>query len=329
LFPLHGKHRPDVFKCRICKTSSVDQISMSTAARNTENSLKHAMTVDVEDYFHVSAFSKVIAPAQWPDWPSTVERNTYRLLDLFDEVGIKATFFVLGWVAERYPQLIHDIVARDHEIASHGYSHQLVYKQTPELFREETAKSKKILEDLSQRAIVGYRAASYSITRQSLWAIDILAELGFEWDSSIFPVYHDRYGIPDSPTRPYRIQAANQRTLMEFPLTTAKVLGYSLPAAGGGYFRLYPYALSRHLFQRATVNGTTPAIFYLHPWEIDPDQPRVPGAGLLSNFRHYNNLARCLPRLKALLNEFPFGTVSESLQSFNLSTTAPITLNAA
>jgi polysaccharide deacetylase family protein (PEP-CTERM system associated) len=272
------------------------------------------MTVDVEDYFHVSAFAKVIKPADWEQWPTTVERNTRRLLDLFDETGIKSTFFILGWVAERHPQLIREIHARGHELASHGYSHQLVYKQTPAEFRAETIRSKQLLEDLAQTPIVGYRAASYSITRQSLWAIDILIELGFSWDSSIFPVYHDRYGIPDSPTRPYRISSSGGE-LLEFPLTTAKLFGYSMPAAGGGYFRLYPYALSRWLFKKATDDNRTPAIFYLHPWEIDAEQPRVPNAGLLSNFRHYNNLERCLPRLQELIAEFPFGTVSDSLRS--------------
>jgi len=275
------------------------------------------MTVDVEDYYHVSAFAKVIAPRDWERWPSTVERNTQRLLDLFDEASIKATFFVLGWVAERYPQLVREIHARGHELASHGYSHQLVYKQTPALFRAETAQSKQLLEDIAQTPIVGYRAASYSITRESLWAIDILIELGFQWDSSIFPVYHDRYGIPDSPAQPYRIRSDGGE-LLEFPLTTAKLLGYSMPAAGGGYFRLYPYALSRWLFKNATNDNRRPAIFYLHPWEIDELQPRVPGASLLSRFRHYNNLAHCLPRLKKMLAEFPFGTVSDSLRCIEL-----------
>jgi len=291
--------------------------------------IRHAMTVDVEDYYHVSAFANVIKPSQWGEWPTTVERNTQRLLDLFDEKQIKATFFVLGWVAERYTDLIRDIAARGHEIASHGYSHQLVYRQTPEEFRSETVRSKQLLEDIVQKPVIGYRAASYSITRDSLWALDILGELGFVWDSSIFPVYHDRYGIPDSPTAPYLAAVSGGRTLLEFPLTTAAVMGYRMPAAGGGYFRLYPYALSRGLFQRATANGTTPAIFYLHPWEIDPDQPRVPGASLLSRFRHYNNLDRCLSRLQALIDEFPFGTVSDSLRSFDLTNSKPVQLAAA
>jgi polysaccharide deacetylase family protein (PEP-CTERM system associated) len=287
------------------------------------------MTVDVEDYYHVSAFANVIKPKDWDQWPSTVERNTRALLDLFDESRIKATFFVLGWVAERFSPLIREIAARGHEIASHGYSHQLVYKQTPAEFRRETRESKSLLEDIVQQSVIGYRAASYSITRKSLWAIDILAELGFQWDSSIFPVYHDRYGIPDSPRSPYRLATASGTPLLEFPLTTAQVFGYSLPAAGGGYFRLYPYFLSRELFRRAGENNTKPAIFYLHPWEIDPDQPRVPGAGLLSRFRHYNNLHACLPRLKAMLEEFPFGTVTDSLASTNIADTPIISLHPA
>lgn len=300
-----------------------------TSSATTANAVTHAMTVDVEDYYHVSAFANVIKPGDWGQWPTTVERNTRALLDLFDRSGIKATFFVLGWVAERQPELIREIAARGHEVASHGYSHQLVYKQSPAEFHEETERSKKLLEDIVQKPILGYRAASYSITRKSLWAIDILAELGFQWDSSIFPVYHDRYGIPDSPTTPYRISAAGGKQLLEFPLTTARLFGYSMPAAGGGYFRLYPYFLSRALFRRATANDTKPAIFYLHPWEIDAEQPRVPGASLLSRFRHYNNLNVCMPRLQAMLGEFQFGTVTESLTSANLTDTPVITLKSA
>jgi polysaccharide deacetylase family protein (PEP-CTERM system associated) len=286
------------------------------------------MTVDVEDYFHVAALAKAIKPGDWGNWPSTVERNTRRLLDLFDEQGIDATFFVLGWVAERHPELIREIDQRGHEIASHGYSHQLVYRQTPQQFRDETERSKAILEGLIQKPVVGYRAASYSITRDSLWALDILAELGFQWDSSIFPVHHDRYGIPDSPTRPYRVRTASGAELTEFPLTTAPLLGMRLPAAGGGYFRLYPYWLSRLLLRRAAASGE-PAIFYLHPWEIDPEQPRVRGVGALSTFRHYNNLHRCLPRLRALLRDFDFTSVSNSLGAQPLADATPIALAAA
>jgi polysaccharide deacetylase family protein (PEP-CTERM system associated) len=219
-------------------------------------------------------------------------------------------------VAERQPALIREIQRRGHEIASHGYSHQLVYRQSPAVFREETLRSKQLLEEQTQTAVTGYRAASYSITRQSMWAIDILAELGFEWDSSIFPIRHDRYGIPDSPTRPYRIRTDAGANLLEFPLTTANLGPLRLPAAGGGYFRLYPYWLSQWLFRRAHQQQGA-AIFYLHPWEIDPDQPRVPNASPLSRFRHYNNLDRCLPRLRRLIDEFSFGTVGAALRGLD------------
>jgi polysaccharide deacetylase family protein (PEP-CTERM system associated) len=280
-----------------------------------KSNITHAMTVDVEDYYHVAAFAKVIDPNDWDKWPSRVEANTHRLLQLFDDANIKITFFILGWVAERYPDLVKSIRAQGHEIASHGYSHQLIYKQSPEIFRAETAKSKQILEDLGQTPIIGYRAASYSITRKSLWALDILAELGFTWDSSIFPTRHDNYGIPGSPEEPYRIITSSGTSLLEFPLTTAKVMGQAIPAAGGGYFRQYPYALSKWLFERASLNQSKPQIFYLHPWEIDPEQPRVPNASWFSNFRHYTNLKRCLPRLERMIVDFQFGTMSQCLHS--------------
>ncbi|MBK8186861.1 MAG: DUF3473 domain-containing protein [Cellvibrio sp.] len=284
----------------------------------------HAMTVDVEDYFHVAAFNKVIDPNTWDSWPCRVEQNTNTLVGLFERNKIKITFFILGWVAERYPELIKRIHAQGHEIASHGYSHQLIYKQDPKVFREETAKSKQILEDLIQQPITGYRAASYSITRNSLWALETLAELGFTWDSSIFPTRHDNYGIPGSPEEPYKIGTRQGKIITEFPLTTAKVLGQSVPAAGGGYFRQYPYFVSRWLFEIASLNQTKPQIFYLHPWEIDPDQPRVPNATWFSNFRHYTNLHRCLPRLERMISDFKFGTISESLGSVEIQKTIHI-----
>jgi len=287
-------------------------------ARQKPQQLTHAMTVDVEDYFHVAAFAKVIKPENWEHWPSRVEANTDRLLQLFDDHQLKITFFILGWVAERYPRLVERIAAQGHEIASHGYSHRLIYTQSPEEFYAETAKSKAILENLVQQPINGYRAASYSITRRSLWALDILAELEFTWDSSIFPTRHDNYGIPGSPEEPYRIITHSGASLTEFPLTTAKVLGQAVPAAGGGYFRQYPYTLSRWLFRRASDNQRKPQIFYLHPWEIDPDQPRIPNASWFSRFRHYTNLNLCLPRLERMIGDFSFGTVSRSLGGIQL-----------
>jgi len=287
--------------------------SHSTVKKSdTHASIRHALSIDVEDYFHVAALAKVIDPSDWGSLPSRVEQNTERLLELFDRVDTKATFFVLGWVAERYPGLIRKLADAGHEIASHGYSHQLIYSQTPAVFTEETRRSKALLEDIVQQPVTGYRAASYSITHESLWALDILAELGFTWDSSVFPIRHDRYGIPNSPRGPYTIRTGNGGLIREFPLTTAKVLGTTLPAAGGGYFRQFPYPLFKALFRQASENGRYPQMFYLHPWEIDPDQPRYNSASWLSRFRHYTNLDKCYGRLERLLSDFRFTTVSDS-----------------
>ncbi len=274
--------------------------------------VQNALTVDVEDYFQVSAFANSIGQHEWADHTLRVEQNTHRLLDLFDEYQIKATFFVLGWVAERTRNLIFEIAKRGHEVACHGYSHQLVYNQSPEVFRQETLHAKSILEEIIQQPVRGYRAASYSITNRSLWALDILAEAGFDYDSSIFPVRHDRYGIPDSPEFPYILDTPAGHKLVEFPLSTARVMGYRLPVAGGGYFRLYPYWLSRAGLRQIN-RKKKPFIFYLHPWEIDPEQPRI-SASWLSRFRHYNNLDKCEPRLRELVSDFHFSTVEKVLQ---------------
>lgn len=276
----------------------------------------HAMSIDLEDYFQVAALANVIQPEQWDSLPSRVERNTERLIELFDRHDVKATFFVLGWIADRYPQLVRKLAEHGHEIASHGYSHQLIYNQSPETFRAETLRSKSLLEDITGRKVVGYRAASYSITRDSLWALDILSEAGFTWDSSIFPIRHDRYGIADSPREPYSIETASGGIIREFPLTTARVFGVSIPAAGGGYFRQFPYPVFRYLFRNASGFGRRPQMFYLHPWEIDPDQPRYNNASWFSRFRHYTNLDRCYGRLDRLLGDFRFATVSESYNAY-------------
>lgn len=280
--------------------------------------MRHAMTIDVEDYFQVSALAEAIRPEDWSNWPLRVEQNTQVLLDLFATQNLKATFFVLGWVAERCPSLVRSIVESGHELASHGYSHQLVYRQSESVFKEETLRSKRLLEDIGQVPVTGYRAASYSITRETPWAPDILCELGFEWDSSIFPIHHDRYGVPGSPEDPYWLEAPSGGRLREYPLTTAKVAGMNVPAAGGGYFRQYPYALSRALFRRASEGARKPLLFYLHPWEIDPEQPKVPGLSWKSRFRHYTNLHRCLPRLERLIQDFEFTTVSQAMASLEL-----------
>jgi polysaccharide deacetylase family protein (PEP-CTERM system associated) len=273
----------------------------------------NAMTVDVEDYFHVAAFSRQIKPSSWDRFPLRVERNTHRLLDLFDEQGVRVTFFVLGWVAERLPGLVRTIAARCHEVACHGYSHQFIYEQTPQVFRQETARAKSCLEDQIQKPVEGYRAASFSITHRSLWALDTLVELGFLYDSSIFPVHHDRYGIPESPRCPHRLTTPNGSHIIEFPPSTMSLPGYRLPVAGGGYFRLYPYALTRFALTRINRSESWPFIFYMHPWEIDPEQPRIQ-TGRLSTFRHYTNLSRCEGRLRQLLEDFQFGSVTEVLE---------------
>ncbi|HKS56635.1 MAG TPA: XrtA system polysaccharide deacetylase [Steroidobacteraceae bacterium] len=268
--------------------------------------LVNAMTVDVEDYYHVTAFAGSIARTSWPTMESRVERNTLRLLEIFSRHGVRATFFVLGWVAQRTPALIRELHRAGHEIACHGLTHELVYKQTPGLFRSETLESKNALEDLIGARVRGYRAASYSITAQSLWALDILHELGFDYDSSIFPVRHDLYGIPGASRQPFKV--ANGR-LLEVPLTTLKLAGQHLPCAGGGYFRLFPYTAFRWALRRVNAEAM-PAVFYMHPWEIDPGQPRI-AAPWLSRFRHYTNLHRTEARLEALLREFRWGSMED------------------
>ena len=284
--------------------------------------MRNALTIDVEDYFQVGALASTIRSEDWESWPSRVERNTNRLLELFEKHEAKATFFVLGWVAERFPGLVPQIAEAGHEVASHGYSHQLVYRQTPEVFREETFRSKALLEDQLGQPITGYRAASYSITPKSRWALDILVELGFSWDSSLFPIRHDVYGMPNIPTVPYRLQADNGGTLVEFPLTTYQIAGQRIPVAGGGYFRLFPYRLTEFCLERVNRKGE-PFIFYLHPWEIDPGQPRVPGLPLKSRFRHYNNLNRCEDRLERLLVKFDFTCVTDVLADLSLDPASP------
>src|SRR5687768_15963624 len=277
----------------------------------------NALTVDVEDYFHVAALAPSVPRDSWSSREQRVVGNTRRLLEIFEQFDVRATFFVLGWVAERYPQLVKDIAARGHEIACHGYSHRLVYEQSPEEFYDETLRSKNLLEQINGSAVLGYRAASYSIVRESLWALDILAELGFMYDSSIFPVRHDRYGIPNAERAPHRMFTRNGKSIVEWPLATARILGWRLPVAGGGYFRLLPYWLSRWGLASINQRESRPFIFYLHPWEIDPEQPRV-SARWFSRFRHYTNLDKSEERLRALLRDFRFGTAKDALVQLGL-----------
>jgi polysaccharide deacetylase family protein (PEP-CTERM system associated) len=284
--------------------------------------MRNALTIDVEDYYQVSAFEPVVQFADWDRYESRVERNTYRLLDLLDRYHTKATFFVLGWIAERHPGLIRDLHARGHEVASHGYAHRRVYTQTPAQFRAETRWSKQLLEELTGQPVLGYRAASYSITTQSLWALDILQEEGFTYDSSIFPIRHDRYGIPTAQRFCHVLRARTGACFIEFPPSTVVVLGIKMPIAGGGYFRLFPYAVTRWGIRRLHHKEHHPAMVYLHPWEIDSDQPRLPGS-LLTRWRHYVNVQRVEARLQRLLQDFTFGTMAQVLQDRGLLVTLP------
>ena len=279
--------------------------------------IPNALTVDVEDYFHVAALAPSIHRDSWISRESRVVGNTQKLLAIFEEFDVRGTFFVLGWVAERYPQLVRDIAAHGHEIACHGYSHRLVYEQSPQEFYQETHRAKNLLQEITGSAVLGYRAASYSIVRKSLWALDILVELGFVYDSSIFPVRHDRYGIHDAERAPHRMATPTGKSIVEWPLATARILGFRLPVAGGGYFRLFPYGLSRWGLASINRRELRPFVFYLHPWEIDPAQPRV-SASWLSRFRHYTNLGKCEERLRRLLGEFRFSTARDGLAQLGL-----------
>jgi polysaccharide deacetylase family protein (PEP-CTERM system associated) len=268
---------------------------------------KNAMTVDVEDYFQVSAFEPYIAKQQWDILPHRVERNTQRILDIFENSGIKATFFTLGWVAERYPELVRRIINDGHELACHGYEHIRVTEQTPEQFREDVSRTKKILEALSGNEVKGYRAASYSIGAKNLWALDVLQEEGFKYSSSIYPVKHDLYGMPDAPRFMY--EPIDNQDFKEIPITTVRFGNKNLPCGGGGFFRFYPYVLSKWAFNRVNNKENQAGIFYFHPWEIDPEQPRQSGLSLKTRTRHYLNLHRMENRIQRLLTDFEWDTM--------------------
>jgi polysaccharide deacetylase family protein (PEP-CTERM system associated) len=277
----------------------------------SERGVVNAMSVDVEDYFQVSAFEGVVDRSSWDARESRVCRNTERLLDIFEEYGVHGTFFTLGWVAERHPRLVRAIAERGHEIASHGYEHRLIYNQSPEAFRQDIRRAKRVLEDTAGVAVGGYRAPSYSITGRSLWALDVLIEEAYWYDASIFPIRHDRYGIPDSPRQTYSIERESG-TLTEVPGSTVRVGSMNLPVAGGGYFRILPYRWTRWGIGRLNRLEQQPAVFYLHPWEIDPEQPRI-AASALSRFRHYRNLHKTEARLRRLLTDFRFAPLNQLL----------------
>lgn len=270
------------------------------------------MTIDVEDYFQVGAVEDVILPSQWSDMEPRVEANTDKILQLFDEHSATATFFTLGWIAERFPQVVKRIVDQGHELASHGTMHQRASSQTPEEFKKDVGDSKRLLEDISGQPILGYRAPSFSFTKSNQWVYDILAEEGYRYSSSVYPVVHDHYGIPDAP----RFKYTTESGIEEIPLSTLPLLGKNVPISGGGYFRLYPYALTRWALRRFAKHETQPYIFYLHPWEVDPNQPKMEGLSAKSQFRHYLNLHRVEGRLKQMMTDFQWSSMAE-LYGFN------------
>lgn len=264
----------------------------------------NAMTVDVEDYFQVSAFESHVKKSDWQNTPCRVEANTRKILALFSEHNIQGTFFTLGWVAERYPELVRDIVAQGHELASHGWEHIRVNTQTPEAFRQDIDRTRKLLQDISGAPVIGYRAASYSIGADQAWAWQELADAGHRYSSSIVPIHHDLYGIPDAPRFSFRTA---QDRLLEIPITTVSLAGRNINCGGGGWFRLFPYAFSRWAMQSVNQADGEPGIFYFHPWEIDPEQPRPEGLGLKTRFRHYLNLGKTYGRLEQLIKDFSWG----------------------
>jgi len=293
---------------------TTDAAAVSRTRRGADAALQavtgpitNAFTVDVEDYFQVSALAPQIDRATWDQRPCRVEHNVARLLELLERSDARATFFTLGWIAKRYPQLVRDIVAAGHELASHGFNHLRASDQSASEFRQDVRSAKRLLEDIAAQPVRGYRAPSFSIGYTNPWAFDVLIEEGYRYSSSVYPIAHDHYGMPDAPRFAYQARPK----LMEIPITTTRMLGRNLPAGGGGYFRLLPYRVSRWAVQRVNRMDRRPAIFYMHPWEIDPEQPRVPGTTLKTRFRHYVNLSRTEPRLSRLLRDFRWGRMDE------------------
>ncbi len=269
--------------------------------------IRNAMTVDVEDYFQVSAFATHIPRESWASIPCRVEVNIDRILALLDEKQAKATFFTLGWIAERYPTMVKRIISNGHELASHGWAHQRVSDQSPQEFLDDIVRSKVLLEDISGQKILGYRAPSFSIGSNTLWALDLLEEAGYRYSSSIYPIHHDHYGMPNAPR--FAFYPKNDGGLLELPVTTVRLFKRNIPAGGGGYFRLWPYAFSHWLLQRLNRLEHRSAIFYFHPWEIDYEQPRQQGINAKTRFRHYFNLHRMENRIKSLTRDFSWDRI--------------------
>ena len=276
---------------------------MSAAQMMPSAKITNALTIDVEDYFQVSAFAPFIARSEWESRECRVERNVNRILDLLEARDTKATFFTLGWIAERYPELVRRIVREGHELASHGYGHERASDLNEAAFHNDISRAKGLLEDLSGQVITGYRAPSFSIGTANLWAFDALARAGYKYSSSIYPIRHDHYGMPDSPRFAHRVESG----LLEVPITTLRMFERNLPSSGGGYFRLLPYAVSRWMLRRVNKVDQQSAVFYFHPWEIDTAQPRVAGIDLKTRFRHYVNIPRMEGRLQSLLADFKWG----------------------
>jgi len=265
----------------------------------------NALSIDVEDYYQVEGFSPQVRFDEWPAFESRVTGNTWRLLELLHGARVKATFFILGWIGEQFPQVVRAIHEHGHEVASHGYRHRLLYTMTRQEFSEDTKRAKAILEDLSGEPVIGYRAPCFSIIRQNLWCLETLHDLGFQYDSSTFPIHHDRYGLSNGSRAPYDHHLPDGKRLLEFPLATVRMFGQNLPVAGGGYFRLFPYRFTRWAIRHINEVDKIPATFYLHPWEIDPAQPRINGSPL-NRFRHYVRLDKTEPKLRRLLGDFHF-----------------------
>ena len=269
--------------------------------------LAHALTIDVEDYFQVSAFSGTINRETWDQIPCRVEANVDRILGLLNEHNAKATFFTLGWIAQRFPSVVKQIVSNGHELASHGYGHHRIQEFTPKAFREDIVLAKKLLEDIGGASIRGYRAPSFSVGKETLWAFDEIKAAGYAYSSSVYPVKHDLYGMPDAPRFPYRVENG----LLEIPMTTARFGERNVPAGGGGFFRLFPYQVSRRLIERVQREDAQRCMIYLHPWEFDPQQPRPPGVRLKTRFRHYLNQGRTRERMRCLLADFAWAPFRE------------------
>jgi polysaccharide deacetylase family protein (PEP-CTERM system associated) len=303
------------------------QDSAKSVQNGSSGKLAHVLTVDVEDYFQVEAFADVVSRESWDSWPCRVERNTRLVLDLFDQHQAKGTFFFLGWVAKRFPHLVREAHARGHELACHSYWHRTIYSLTPEEFREDTRLAKQVIEDAAGVQVIGYRAPSWSITGQCLWALEILAEEGFTYDSSIYPIHHDLYGLPGARRFPYTHNCAEGRRLREYPPATLRMMGTNLPVAGGGYLRILPPAYTEFAFRVFEHKYNERVVVYLHPWELDPEQPRVRGK-LKSRFRHYTRLGAMAGNVSRVLQRHKFERFCDVLEAERATSDSPKTISA-